>query len=244
MPCFSARRRRRDGSGLPLRATLVAVALGAAACAQFDPRVKADFWDSVAQRPRILLVPPDVKVFEFTSVGMAVPNESWSASVSSNIQRSVATILDDHGAQLVRFRNRDGGLRRKTLREITKLHRAVGKAILAHEYGNRLQLPSKKRGFDWTLGEGVSVLRDDHDADFALFVHLREEVLEDEDASPKAKPLASGGRGGDRSGFASLVDLENGNIVWFNRLPDEAGDLRNLESAEGASRTLLARLPL
>ncbi len=244
MPCFSVRGLRPRGRGLPHCVMLVAIALVATACAQSHPRVKADFWETVEQRPRILLIPPDVKVFEFSSVGMAVPNDSWSASVSSNIQRSVAAILDDHGAQLVRYRAQDRGLRRKTLRQVTKLHRAVGKAILAHEYSNRLRLPSKRRKFDWTLGEGVSVLRSDHDADFALFVHLREEVLEDERASPKSGPLVSGGRGGDSSGFASLVDLETGDIVWFNRLPGETGDLRNFESAEGASRTLLARLPL
>ena len=46
-------------------------------------------------------------------------------------------------------------------------------SILTHHYGV-LKLPNKDGKFDWTLGEGVKALREDADADYALFVFLRD----------------------------------------------------------------------
>jgi hypothetical protein len=44
-------------------------------------------------------------------------------------------------------------------------------------------------------------------------------------------------------GFASLVDLETGNVVWFNRLARAAGDLRTEPAARETIQTLIAGLP-
>jgi hypothetical protein len=37
--------------------------------------------------------------------------------------------------------------------------------------------------------------------------------------------------GGAQVGFASMVDLKTGDIVWFNRLARSRGDLRTPEAA-------------
>ncbi len=50
--------------------------------------------------------------------------------------------------------------------------------------------------------------------------------------------------GGQQVGFASLVDLETGDIVWFNRLVSGVGDLRTAEPARAAVDDLLADFPL
>jgi hypothetical protein len=39
--------------------------------------------------------------------------------------------------------------------------------------------------------------------------------------------LKTGIMGGVQSGFASLVDLRTGDIVWFNQLGRATGDLRS-----------------
>jgi hypothetical protein len=56
--------------------------------------------------------------------------------------------------------------------------------------------------------------------------------------------LGIGLQGGMQLGFASLVDLQTGQIVWFNRLMSEVGDLRTPEAAQNAIEELLANLPL
>jgi len=51
-------------------------------------------------------------------------------------------------------------------------------------------------------------------------------------------------QGGTRVGFASLVDLRTGNIVWFNRIANATGDLTTEEPATRTMDTLLEGLPL
>ena len=51
-------------------------------------------------------------------------------------------------------------------------------------------------------------------------------------------------QGGQQVGFASLVDLRNGNVVWFNTLLSQYGDLREPESAASATEDLLDELPI
>jgi hypothetical protein len=49
--------------------------------------------------------------------------------------------------------------------------------------------------------------------------------------------------GGMQVGYASLVDLNTGQIVWFNRLMRGTGDLREPEKAAETLNVLLARFP-
>jgi hypothetical protein len=130
---------------------------------------------------------------------------------------------------------------------LVKLHDAVGAAIILHKYVPAFQqLPTKEGKFDWSLGAGAKRLRDRTGADYALFV-----VLRDSYASPGRAAAIVGAvllhviiPGGQQVGFASLVDLATGDIVWFNRLIDPAGDLRQADPARWAVRNLLAGLPL
>ena len=50
-------------------------------------------------------------------------------------------------------------------------------------------------------------------------------------------------QGGSQLGFASLVDLKTGNVVWFNRLARASGDLRTEAPAEETVKTLLTSFP-
>jgi hypothetical protein len=47
-----------------------------------------------------------------------------------------------------------------------------------------------------------------------------------------------------QQGFASLVDLETGDVVWFNHLFSTVGDLREPEPARDAIDTLLEGSPV
>ena len=46
--------------------------------------------------------------------------------------------------------------------------------------------------------------------------------------------------GGTQVGFASVVDLKTGDIVWFNRLLRPQGDLRTPEAAAETVRALVS----
>ena len=55
--------------------------------------------------------------------------------------------------------------------------------------------------------------------------------------------LGVGMSGGQQAGFASLVDLSNGDVVWFNYLNSTTGDLRTEEPALKTVELLLKDLP-
>jgi hypothetical protein len=50
--------------------------------------------------------------------------------------------------------------------------------------------------------------------------------------------------GGSQVGYASLVDLDSGDILWFNVLFSQGGDLRDAADAAEATEDLLDQLPL
>ncbi len=49
--------------------------------------------------------------------------------------------------------------------------------------------------------------------------------------------------GGSQVGYASLVDLNSGQVLWFNRLLRASGDLREAEKAAETLDALLERFP-
>jgi hypothetical protein len=55
--------------------------------------------------------------------------------------------------------------------------------------------------------------------------------------------LGVGMSGGAQVGYASLVDLSTGQIVWFNRLSRAYGDLRDAQKAVESAQALLAEFP-
>jgi hypothetical protein len=196
---------------------------------------------------RVLLKPSDVEVSELTAAGLSEPNAVWTASAKTNIETALDAIMEAKDAWLVRYRAAVGELANdEALQQALKLHSAVGAMILVHKYIPAMALPTKKDKFDWSMGKAATVLRRSFDADYALFVYFRDSFA----SSGRVAVILIGAlfgvgvQGGSQIGFASLVDLRSGQIVWFNRLFKDTGDLRKPDSARGATESLLIKLPL
>jgi hypothetical protein len=56
--------------------------------------------------------------------------------------------------------------------------------------------------------------------------------------------LGVGIGGGMQIGYASLVDLNSGRVVWFNQLVRPSGDLREPEKAAETLNALLGQFPV
>ncbi len=122
----------------------------------------------------------------------------------------------------------------------------MGQAILLHLYNPALKLPSKGDALDWTLGPGAGALRSHYGADYALFVFVRDSYTSGGRAMLMIGAALFGVSvpGGQQTGFASLVDLRTGNIVWFNRIINNSGDLRTAAPAQKTVDDLLKELPI
>jgi hypothetical protein len=55
--------------------------------------------------------------------------------------------------------------------------------------------------------------------------------------------LGVGVGGGAQVGYASLVDLESGQVLWFNQLRRASGDLREAAKATESVEALLTGFP-
>ena len=195
----------------------------------------------VGENPRIVLMPPDIKYYLFTAGGVPEPHEEWTTAARENFGIAVVDYAKSIGADLTVADAADLSPEEMTY---DALHGAVGMALMDHHFG-MFKLPAKAGVFDWSLGPGISPIGDDYDADYALFVFYR-----DYQASGGRVALsilaAAAGVGipmGAEIGFASLVDLDSGDIVWFNVVNVGAGELRKQEGAVTAVQSLFKDIP-
>lgn len=212
-------------------------------CATTQSAQQIDRLESVKENPRVILMPPDIRYYLLTAGGVPEPHAEWTESAQANFTVAIEDFATSIGTDLAILDRSNLG---ETHFQYEKLHSAVGMTILQHQFG-MFKLPSKGNGqvFDWSLGPGISALADEHDADYGLFVYYRDyqasggrvafAIL----AAAAGVGVATGAEGG----FASLVDLRTGDIVWFNVVNVGSGELRDEAGAAKTVNTLFRDIP-
>jgi hypothetical protein len=201
-------------------------------------------WTSPTKR--VVLVEPDVQLGQLDVGGIFEPRADWTETAQGFINTNLRAHFAGSGAEVV-----DATLATPREVQLAKLHGAVGQAILTHLYSEQLALPNKGNALDWTLGPGTIEMRDRYGADYALFVFVRDsystagrKALQVIGFLGNAVGLGVIVPGGVQVGFASLVDLRTGNIVWFNRLLNTSGDLRTEAPARRTVDELIRDIPI
>ncbi len=193
------------------------------------------------------MMPPDIRYYLLTAGGVTEPHAEWTTAARENFAEAALAHTDSMGADMTLLREDD--LSADEIRYET-LHSAVGLTMLQHYFfGTRL--PSKGDRFDWSLGPNVSVIGEDNNANYALFVFYRDYQASGGRvgfAVLSAVVGAATGTGamistGSEFGFASLVDLKTGDIVWFNLVAAGSGEMRDRDGAAKAVATLFADIP-
>lgn len=191
----------------------------------------------------VLIVEPDIELSELLGSGVQQPRADWTQGARSLIDDAIAKDLERRGARLTHYRPPQDPELAQRQRQAILLHEAVGTSILIHRHFG-VPLPHKGKAFDWTLGPGVRAL--DPEARYALFVFVRDSYASGGRKAMMAVGLllGVGVSLGQQIGFASLVDLNDGRVVWFNLLSSQTGDLRDAEGARAAVAKLLDGVPL
>jgi hypothetical protein len=193
---------------------------------------------------KVIVVNPDVKLAVLTAAGLQEPREDWSQSARANLNTAINDALKGRAH---RFEALDPQASMEgRAGQLLRLHEAVGQSILVYSYGG-LRLPTKAKGFDWTLGDGAQVLGQEHQAAYALFVTGRGTYASAGRAAVMigAAMLGVGVPMGSQQVFASLVDLRTGQVVWFNvATAGPNADIRSAEGAAALTRDLLKGAPL
>ncbi|MBL8530612.1 MAG: hypothetical protein JNK94_02655 [Hyphomonadaceae bacterium] len=223
---------------------LLAAVMLLCACGTTQTRTFTGEYTPPPANSRILVMTPDIQLAVLTAAGMQEPREDWSNAGRDNLAAAIATRIQSEGHSVTpldpatAMEGRTG--------QIIRLHDAVGTSIVAINYMHA-NVPTRRENFTWTLGEGARELAVAHDAQYALFITGRGSYASAGRVAAMVG-LAVLGVGiplGGQQAFASLVDLESGNVIWFNVVtaaPDE--DMREAEGAAGLAERLLSDAPL
>lgn len=196
--------------------------------------------------PTLLLMPVDVSLSEMTAAGLQEPRADWTNAARIHMEKALDGFFDARDLKLVRYRPPSSDPRAKYEDEqMFKLHEQVGGSIMLHVFTGDHALPTKKKGLDWSLGPDAMRLGGDRSADYGLFIFIRDSYTTTGRAVVMgiAAILGVGLVGGGQIGFASLVDLRTGDVVWFRMLSRAWGDLRTAEKAGETIAELLKDFP-
>lgn len=216
------------------------VGLTGTAYAQASRNLAPGFTDRPAVS-RLLILPVDMELYSISAGGIQEPKADWTEAAVRNFKTGLDGRKKLLGADIVQLEEKD----LDELAEINALHGAVAQSVFLHHMLAVAKLPTKDGVLDWSMGDSVKPLKDKTGADYALFTWIRDSY-----ASPERKAamimmavLGVGIPGGAQVGYASLVDLNTGRIVWFNDLRRAHGDLREPESAQETVEALLKGFP-
>lgn len=232
-----------------MRAILIAIALVVAVtgCNTRTHQLVTTLNRTEQQPPRIVLMPLDVELSLLSAAGMPEPRADWTQQAKGLLHDAIRAEQQSRDIRMVVYDDSvtAGGTEQDLMHQLLKLHGVVGNSILIHQYNPQLALPSKNGAFEWSLGPGAKALKQKYNADYALFVWVRDSYSSGGRVALilVGAALGIGIPGGQQLGFASLVELETGNVVWFNLLARGHGDLRHAEGAQNTAVNLLSQLP-
>ena len=238
---------RRGCRHLPMVVLCVALLAGCTSSRSFV--VPPVDWEA-PEESVVLLLPPDVQLFLQRAGGLEEPRADWTLAAYNNLKSAFLEHLEAKGIDTITYEDfGQGSPWHPEHAGLVKLHEAIGTAILTSNL-----LPTQRANLphlDHSLGDTVAMLQQSYSARYAILIHSR-------------GAYASGGRialtilaaiGGVglpaamQQEFVSLVDLEDGRVIWFNVLPlrgslARAVDARTTEGATVMVETLLEGLPL
>jgi len=196
----------------------------------------------------VVIIEPDIELSEVLAGGFQEPRKEWTEAARRLYPAEVHRRLSAAGTrQAPDYDIPDTLPPESRLGQIIRLNEAVSISVLAYTSpGNQLATKRGKR-LDWTLGPGVEELRKVTGADYALFTYVRDSYTSGGRAVLRvaALLLLGGDIGGGRQvGVTTLVDLRTGQVVWFNYLAKQTGDLRSASGAAATAHDMLKGLPL
>jgi hypothetical protein len=191
---------------------------------------------------QVVVMQPDIELFNLSAGGVQEPRADWTAAAQKHVQSALNSKAAGLGISLRELSDKDAD----ELAEINALHAAVAQSIALHHIrGGAFALPTKEGKLDWSLDDAVAPVREKTKGDYALFIWMRDSYAS---AERKAAMVALalfgvGITGGFQIGYASLVDLKTGQVLWFNQLVRGSGDLREAEPATESVTALLKNFP-
>jgi hypothetical protein len=195
---------------------------------------------------KVAIMPVDLELFSISAGGVPEPRADWTEAATGHFKAALMQKKEAFGLTAIELSEKDAD----QFAELNGLHAAIARAIAMHHFGSAsLHLPTKDGKLDWSLGESTQVIKQATGADYALFSWVRDGYASAErQAAMVAIAVLTLGRaipgGGAQTGYASLVELSTGRVLWFNWLRRGSGDLREPDKAVETLDALLRDFPV
>lgn len=224
-------------------AVAVGLSLALSGPVQAQSKNLAPGFTSLSAGAKVVLMPTDVELFSISGGGVAEPRADWTEAAGKHFKAALVEKKLALGLKTQDLAEKDVD----DLEEINTVHAAIARSIALHHFGpGFLRLPTKGEKLDWSMGEAVREIKSRTGADYALFSWVRDSYASSERVATMVVMalFGVGVPGGVQIGYASLVDLNNGQVVWFNRLLRATGDLREAKGAVETVSALLEQFPV
>jgi hypothetical protein len=192
----------------------------------------------------IVVMRPDVQVGSLGTSGIESPNADWTAQGRKNLAEALVKDQAQFDRKIVMLPEQEGE-NAQLVADYQALFRAVSFAIFQHKFFGA-KLPTKKGKFDWTLGPGAKKLGELGGGNYGLLLYTHDSFGTGGRKAMQIVALLALGSfvpAGVHQSYASLVDLDTGQVVWFNVNLASAGDPREPDGALRRIQQLLSTMP-
>jgi hypothetical protein len=221
---------------------LFAALIFTATVASAQQRNLAPGFDRLPPQAKVLIAPLDVELYSLGVGGLPEPRADWTSAALANMKKELGRLRTQYQGETLELDERSAD----EFAELLTLHAAVARSIDLHHAGaGPMRLPTKDDKLDWSFGDALRPLEERTGARYALFTWVRDSYASPERVAAMVlmAALGVGIGGGVQVGYASLVDLHTGQVLWFNKLQRGSGDLREAEKAVETVDALLWSFP-
>jgi len=224
-----------------MRALVLVLTLALSGAALAQSKNLAPGFAALPKGAKVAIMPIDIELFSISAGGVLEPRADWTEAAAAHFKAALVKKSEVLALDTVEVTEAQAD----EFADVSALHAAVARSIALHHLGS-LKLPTKEGKLDWTLGEAARAIKKATGADYALFSSVRDSYTSAERVATMIVLAAVGAvsLGGRQTGYASLVELETGRVVWFNRLARVSGELREAESATETLEALLSEFPV
>ncbi|MBW8783314.1 MAG: hypothetical protein JF593_01530 [Novosphingobium sp.] len=216
------------------------------AYAQEKDAVRPGFSADSLKGQKIVLFRPAVWVGAQSTGGLAEPNADWTEQARGLMATELAQ-------QRARFDNEVvpepdlAGSDATLLSSYRALFKTVAHSVVTYQFFKGNRLPTRKNHpFEWTLGDGIRRIAELTGARYGLFVTtddqygtLGRKIFQVLAIGLVGVPVTSG----VHTGYAGLIDLQTGELVWLRADEQMGGDVRNDEGMHKRVGELLKGFP-
>lgn len=192
----------------------------------------------------ILILQSEIKVTEQTAAGMPRPNADWTTAARQTLAEALAEGLAARQGK-VQILSPLSAADTVLAHDYRTLFDSIAQSVVSYKLLADDRLPTKEGRFDWTLGAGVAQLDKGGYADYGLFYGTTDSYASQARTSVETVQAALGmeTEKGEHRGYAGLVELKTGDLVWFKVDVRMAGDVRTAEGAKRRVSQLLTGFP-